>query len=512
MTNKTVEIGNNQRLLNGFNLVCDAVKQTLGAEGKLCVMPGQLEGTLNVTKDGISVAKRIFPEDQHERIGAFLAKEVSLRSLSEAGDSTTTCLVIAQDLISNINHYNKKVEQGIDVAKKEIEEYMNFFSKSTTDKDIKRIAYVSSNNNEDIAEIVSQAYKFAGKNGVIEVRKKDKGLTELITSNGIVLKKGMESPFMTNTDKNRFEAENVVIVCYEGILEGDSHIAEFLQKCKDNKDKNIVIIAEHFSEDVLVRLIDMHTRGILNICAVQAPMFDNKRIALLRDTALYTGGEVFLRGSSTTVKAGRASKVVIDNNSTFIMVEEISQKVKDKVESLKKELETTTDEEFTKTRISNLEGTSATILVGGITPVEIGERYDRVDDAVCAVRTALEEGYICGGGAGLYFISTVMDTKLEKDAQKGYNALKKAIQKPFKQICTNANRDYRDFTNEGSFNFWKRNPLKEYGTGYNATKDKLSDLIEDGIIDSTKSIRIAIENAVSVSKLLLNTNVVISNG
>lgn len=505
---KSITINETKRLLEGFHTVCDAVKQTLGAEGKLAVMESELMGSApTITKDGVSVARRIFFKDKHKNMGATLAKQVAAKSLAISQDSTTTSLVLAQAILNSVEEskFNKKVEKGINLGIEEIFQAMKTLSQTVDDDSARKIATVSANNNKELGDLVFEAYKKVGDSGIIDVKQKESGLTELIVSNGMKLNKGWKSPFMCNNPaKARFEGENVYVIAYEGILEADPHLEEFFTEIyqKEELTPKVLIIAEQFSEDVIVKIDSINQGGKLEICAVHAPEYDNKRLAIIRDIALYTDGEVFLRGTSNKVFAGKADKVVVDINSTTIFKEELQDAVYKHIEELKKSISSTTEKDFIRQRISNLEGASATILVGGITESEIKERFDLVDDAVGAIKSSLEDGYICGGGATLVHIANNMKTSFDNsDIQYGYDAIKIAIQAPFKQICINSNRNPEDYLDK----------VKEiYGMGYNASTDEVSNLFEDGIIDSTKSIKSALENAKSVTVLLLNTRVVIS--
>jgi chaperonin GroEL len=524
---KTVTINNTERFLKGFHTVCDAVKQTLGAEGKLAVMESELMGAApTVTKDGVSVARRIFFKDKHKNMGATLAKQVAAKSLATTGDSTTTSLVLAQAILNSVDgsRFNKKVEKGINIGIEEIFSQIKLLSKTIDDDSAKKIATVSANNDAELGSLVFDAYKIVGESGIIDVKQKESGKTELVTSNGMKLNKGWKSPFMCNNpSKARFEGEDVYVVAYEGILEADPHLEKFFTEVYQNEEgtAKILIIAEQFSEDVVVKIDTINQQGKIEICAVHSPEYDNKRLAIIRDIALYTDGEVFLRGTSDKVIPGKVDKVVVDMNSTTLFKENLPDKVELHINELKQSVKRSGDRDFIKKRIANLEGSSATILVGGITESEIKERFDLVDDAVGAIKSSLEDGYICGGGATLVFISENMNQVFDnEDVQYGYDAIKKAIQAPFRQICINSNRDpevYLESMFYKNQNFIERlleisksKKQATYGIGYNASTDELSNLFDDGIIDSSKSIKSALENAKSVTILLLNTRVVIS--
>lgn len=495
-----IKINNNNKVLEGFFLACDAVKASLGSEGGLAFMPNPSDIlTAPVfTKDGISIARALTHKNSEMNMGIQLAKQISARSLTENGDATTTTLVLAQAIVKNAHqNYNKKVEKGINIACEEVNKHLKKLSKKTSAKDTQKIATISANNDSYIGNIVAKAYK---QSSMVSFDRHEKKDTVLEVTDGMRLSNGWMNPFMINNQsKGVFEAENAHIICYEGILEGENAVQEYLQQ---NSDQPIIIIAERFSDDVLIKLTDLHERRVLNICAVQCPEYDNKRKALLSDIALYTGGEVFLRGTSTEVKAGIAKKVTVEHQSTSIIPTEVPAAVKERIEQLKSQIEDSPEKEFLKKRIQNLEGISVTVLVGGVTIEEKNELYDRVEDAVCAVKSAKEEGWVAGGGSTLAYISNQMNTAFEnKDVQYGYDCIKEAICAVFETICDNSGREVGDYIEAAK---------KTYGMGYNAHTDELSNLIVDGVIDSSRSIRLALSHAASVAKLLMSTKVVIS--
>lgn len=513
-----ISINDNKKLFEGFFTVCNAVSQTMGAQGKLAIMENEILGNPKVTKDGISTAKKIFFKDPFKNIGANLAKQIAAKTLVTAGDSTTTSLVLAKALVENSRlrqwgfgkkryFYNKRVEQGMEIAYKTFCEYLKKLSEEIDDDSIKKVATVSSNNNDEIGDLVFKAYKAVGKGGIIDVQENHNSyFSDLEISKGMRLNKGWENPFLINNQKTaKFEGENAVVIIYEGYLGGDEVVQDFLQEVRNqDSTRPIVIVAERFHEDTVIKITDLHQRGVLNITLVQCPEYEVKRKALLEDIAIFTGGKVFLQGGEEKkITAGTVDKVIVTESSCSFIKEDLTEESKRKVEELKGQLQEVTDKDFIKRRIQNLEGVSATILVGGISESEIKEKFDRVDDSVRSVESAQEEGWISGGGSALVYIAELMrGNKLNsKEIQFGYNIVVDALDAPFKQICKNANRDYKNYY---------RQSQKIYGKGYNAFTDTKSNLIKDNIIDSTKSIRTALENAMSVTKLLLNTSVVIT--
>lgn len=506
-------IDNKDKLLEGFFTVCEAVSRTMGAQGGLAIMENEMFGNPLVTKDGISAAKRIFFKDREKNMGANLAKQIAAKTLVTAGDSTTTSLVLAQALVKATltrRHlfdkkdyfFNKRVEEGMLLAYDDVVDQLMVLSENIDDEKIRQIATVSSNNNKEIGDLVYNAYKAVGKGGIINVEENHNSYkSTFVESKGYKLNKGWKNPFLINNKKTaRFESEDAIVICYEGYLEGDKLIEDFIN---DNSHRPIVLFVERITEDTVINLTDFHNRGVLNICIVEAPQYDNKRKAILEDVALYTGGELFVKGSSEKVVAGEVDKVIVSESSCSFIQESLSEGVLERLSELKGQLEHVTDKEFIKDRIQKLEGVSATIYVGGTTESELKEKYDRVEDSVCSINSAQEEGWIAGGGSALAFISNEMnkDAKCE-ERQFGYEAFREALLEPLKTICRNSKRNPSKYL---------RKSKKIYGRGYNAYKDTESDLISDNIIDSTKSIRTALQNALSVTNLLLNTSVIITN-
>ena len=494
-----------KKLIQGFNAVADAVGKTMGSEGGYAISHNDFDNP-DITKDGISVARKIFFEDKAKNIGATLAKQVCATTLVKSQDSTSTAIVLAKDITKQmLPRFNKKVEKGVEEAYKEVLVHLDVLAKEMDDDSALKIATISANNNKELGEIVFKAYEVVGKNGIINVGQHDKEKTELKVFKGMKLDKGFMNPyFITNQQTAAFEAEDVLVIVYEGHLDNDDIITQFINDNARYPNSSVVrpilLIAERFSDDVILNLVNFHQRKVINICCVQAPEYDIKRKAILEDLALYTSGEVFLQGTSKTVITGIAKQVTVNESNTSIVVEKATKEVLEKVENLKSQLENVVDKDFIKQRIQGLEGASATIYVGGTTPVEKKERFDLVEDGVGAILSSMKEGWICGGGATFVHIGGLMNRTFDNDdVQFGYDALKKAIKAPFNQICSNANRNGKKYLKQ----------IDKYGLGYNAITDEVSNLIEDGVIDSKHSIRVALENAKSIAVLLLNVKVVI---
>lgn len=503
-------IDNNQKLFEGFFTVCNGAKRTLGAEGKLAIIENPLMGGIpTVTKDGVTVARNISFKDRVKNMGAQLAKQVAARTLLKVGDNTTTALVLAQAIVEgakedNQYFFNKKMEKGLEKGFEEIVEKIKELSKPTNDEAIKKIATISSNNNEEIGDILYKAYKIVGDEGVIDVQEADSQINIRLQENkGLKINKGWVSPFLINNQRTgSFEAKDALVIVYEGYeIHNSQIIKDFISQ---NKEKPIVLIVERLGfPEWADELYRVNVQGGYNVTLIEAPEFDKKRTAIMEDIADYVGAEVFVQNISDSVVAGKVSKVIVEQHTTSLLQDSINDKVSERIDNLKGQLETTTEKDFIQKRIQNLEGKSVTIFVGGITPEETKERFDRVDDAVKNVKSSVSEGYLAGGGSALVFIANSMNTKFDnKYVQKGYDIIKKAIEKPYLQICENARMDGNEFIESIRLN---------YGKGYNAHTDEFTDLLSDGVIDASKSIRVALENAKAQAILLLNTSVIIEN-
>lgn len=504
--NKNISINDNSEIIEGFFLVCDGVKVTLGSEGGLGVLENEQLGFPILTKDGISIARRIFSENKKVDMGAAIARQACARSLTLSGDSTTSTLVLAQAIVNATKKdgdyfFNKKVEAGINEAYKDIVKNLNKLSKKVTSTSVKKIAKVSANGDKEISDIVFKAYEKVGQSGLIDVQEVDSPFITLKHTSGMKLAKGFYSPFLINNQNTGvFEGNDVTVLVYNGF---EIHKSEaVINYINDNKGKPLLIVAERMnSEDFVKEVYNINQKGF-NICIIECPFFDQKREAILEDIAIYTGGEVFVQGTSEEVVAGKVSKLLVEQNYTSFFQDIVPSKVNERVEQLKSQLATTSDKEFFNKRIANFEGTSATILVGGMSPQEVKEKFDRVEDSVCAVKSALQEGYIAGGGSALVYISTKLNrTFLNPDVQFGYDAMKRAIEAPFRQICTNARREADDYIQKSR---------EVYGVGYNAATDEQANLIKDGILDSKRSIQVALEQAKTSAILLMNVKVVVT--
>jgi len=514
---KKVTINDTSKLLEGFFEACNATICTMGTEGAFAILKDNFLNAPVVTKDGVSVVKEVAFKNPHKNMGAFFAKQAAGKTLLKVGDNTTTCLVFAKALVENTKketksfwpwkkskadyYFNSKVKEGMDLASEEVKKYLAEIAAPTNNVNIKSIANIASNGDEEVTKLVTEAFLTVGATGTIDVQENfDNPKTSLKVTEGFRFSKGWKSPFLINNKENgTFEAENANILVYEGIIspQNAQDIANFIE-LKANEP--IVIICERIIDDTVLNIIDMHQKKILNICVIEAPFYDVERKSFMQDIALYTDTEVYVQGTTKQYSFGRASKIIIEEESTSIIQEELNPKVSKRIADLRGQLETTTNKDFLKKTIAALEGKAAIISVGDFLEGSRKERFDRCEDAVFAVKAAVEEGVVSGGGSSLVYIASQMKSKFEnKDIQFGYDTVKKSICAPFETILSNAKINPEDF----------KAVAKEYGVGYNVRTHEVEDFLETGVLDSAKGIRVALENAVSTSTLLLNTKVII---
>lgn len=504
-----VHINNNKKLFEGAYKALDATAVTLGLGGGFGVLENPMQGFAPiVTKDGVSVIRSISFSNAHKRMGADIVKQACLKSLIEVGDGTTTTAVLTKGILDNsfkfhgwldnkgYRHFNSNVKKGMDEAYREVVDHLQNLSLEITDSALEKIASISANNNPEAGKTIVEAYKKVGKSGIINVEQaSSQSIITVDVSKGMKIDKGWVSPFLvTDGSKAIFEAENAAVLIYEGVI-SPSNAQDIAAQLEKYKHQPILIICEQIATDTIINIEKTHQTGKLSITVIEADKFGEERRQLLSDIAAYTDGEVFLQGTSKEYVFGQAKKIRVEKNSTQIIQDSLGNKAKERLEDLQNGEQT----DFVKKRIANFTGGVATIKVGDINDVSRKELFDLIDDAVHAIKSAQEEGYVAGGGATFTYISGQMKTKLKgKDEQFGYNIIKNALNQPFYQICENSNADVRKFHSHS------RN---KYGVGFNAATGELEDMFVSGIIDSTKSLRVSLENALSVAKILLNIKV-----
>ncbi|PWN63283.1 chaperonin GroEL [Chryseobacterium oncorhynchi] len=515
------DIESRDALKRGVDALANAVKVTLGPKGRNVVIEKSF-GAPHVTKDGVSVAKEIELEDRVENMGAQMVKEVASKTNDIAGDGTTTATVLAQAIVreglknvaAGANPMDLK--RGIDKAVTVVVENLKSQSKTVGDSTemVKQVASVSANNDETIGTLIAEAFGKVGKEGVITVEEA-KGIdTTVDVVEGMQFDRGYQSPyFVTNPEKMLAELENPYILLVEKKISSMKELLPVLEPIAQG-GKSLLIISEEVEGEALATLVVNKLRGSLKIAAVKAPGFGDRRKAMLEDIAILTGGQVISEEQGFTMEnisldmLGTAEKVTIDkDNTTVVNGGGDEAKIKGRVAQIKAQMETSTsdyDKEKLQERLAKLAGGVAVLYVGAASEVEMKEKKDRVDDALHATRAAVEEGIVAGGGVALVRAIKSLDSLsgANADENTGIKIVKRAIEEPLRQIVANAG-------GEGSVIVAK---VAE-GTGdfgYNAKTDEYVHMLEAGIIDPTKVTRVALENAASVSGMLLTTECVIT--
>ena len=508
------------RMFKGVNILANAVKATLGPKGRNAVLEKSF-GAPTITKDGVSVAKEVELKDKFENMGAQMVKEVASNTSDEAGDGTTTATVLAQAIIReglkavSSGRNPMDVKRGIDKAVITCVEELKKLSKPCKDsKNIAQVGTISANSDESIGKTIADAMEKVGKEGVITVEEGSGLENELEVVEGMQFDRGYLSPYFINNQQNQTsELEKpLILLCDKKI----SNIREMLPLLEGvaKAGRPLLVIAEDLEGEALATLVVNNIRGILKVSAVKAPGFGDRRKAMLQDIAVLTGGtvisdEVGLSLEKATLNdLGEAKKVVVEKeNTTVIDGAGKASDIKSRIESIRQQAEEATsdyDKEKLQERVAKLSGGVAVIKVGAATEIEMKEKKARVEDALHATRAAVEEGVVPGGGVALVRVQKSLD-KLEaknEDQQVGIKILARAIEEPLRQIVENAGEDAAVILNrvkEGKGSF-----------GYNAATGDFGDLIDQGILDPTKVTRLALQNAASVSGLLLTTEVMIA--
>ncbi len=516
---KEIHFSNDARksLFDGVTKLADAVKVTMGPRGRNVLIEKSF-GAPSITKDGVSVAREIELENKIENMGAQLVKEVASNTADEAGDGTTTATVLAHSIfkegLRNITAGANPIEvkRGMDKAAEAIIAELKAISKEVTDhKSIEQVATISANSDKKIGNLIAEAMEKVGKDGVITVEEA-KGINdELDTVEGMQFDRGYLSPyFVTNADKMIAEYENPFILLTEYKISNLKDILPILEQIQQS-GKPLVIIAEDIEGEALSTLVLNRLRGALNITAVKAPGFGDRRKEMLRDMAILTSGTVISEETGRTLESanigdlGRAGRVVVDKDNTTIVDGAGDEAgVKARVAEIKAQIGTTTsdyDKEKLQERLAKLAGGVAVIKVGAATETEMKEKKDRVDDALSATKAAVEEGIVIGGGAALIRAGQRVSLELDGDEKVGYEIIMRAIKAPLRQIAENAGFEAGVVINEVE--------KATENIGFNAATGDYVDMFEAGIIDPLKVERVALQNATSVSSLLLTTEAAI---
>lgn len=508
-----------QALLRGINALSNVVKETLGPRGKNIVLDKKF-GSPTSTKDGVTVAKEIELADPLENMGAQLVKEVASKTSDVAGDGTTTATILAQSIYSGGLKYvtaganPNLIKKGIDLSVEALVGELKKLSRDVSGEMIAQVGAISANNDASIGDIIAEAMDKVGKDGVISVEEA-KGLeTSMTIVEGMQFDRGYLSPYFV-TDPERMEVvlENPVILLHEKKI---SNLREFLPLLESvaKMGKPLLVIAEEVEGEALATLVVNKLKGTFACAAVKAPGFGDRRKAMLEDIAVLTGGKVITEDIGVKLEnvdkdwLGTATKVVIDKDDTTIVEGEgKSNDVKARIKQIRTQIEDTTsdyDREKLQERLAKLVGGVALISVGAATETELKEKKARVEDAMHATKAAVEEGIVPGGGVALLRSQKVLDNlKLEGDLAIGVSIIKRAIEEPLRQIAKNAGK-------EGSIIVEKVKEL-EKNIGFNALTEKYEDLVKVGVLDPTKVVRIALQNAASIAGLLLTTEGLISD-
>ena len=510
------------RMLNGVNILADAVKVTLGPKGRNVVLDKSF-GAPRITKDGVSVAKEIELEDKFENMGAQMVKEVASRTNDEAGDGTTTATVLAQAIVreglksvaAGMNPMDLK--RGIDVATAKVVESIKAASREVKDSDeVAQVGTISANGEAEIGRQIADAMQKVGNEGVITVEE-NKGLeTETDVVEGMQFDRGYLSPyFVTNADKMTSELEDCMILLHEKKLSSLQPMVPLLEQVIQS-GKPLLIVAEDVEGEALATLVVNKLRGGLKIAAVKAPGFGDRRKAMLQDIAILTGGQVISEDlgmkleSVTMDMLGTAKKVQITKDETTI-VDGAGAKaeIEARVTQIRNQIEETSsdyDREKLQERVAKLAGGVAVIRVGGMTEVEVKERKDRVDDALNATRAAVQEGVVVGGGVALVQAANALAgvTGENSDQDAGIAIVRKAIEAPLRQIAENAGVD-------GAVVAGKIRESDDAAFGFNAQTEEYGDMFAYGVIDPAKVVRTALEDAASIAGLLITTEAMVAD-
>ena len=509
------------RMLRGVDVLADAVKVTLGPKGRNVVIDKAF-GAPRITKDGVTVAKEVELADKFENMGAQMVKEVAVKTGDLAGDGTTTATVLAQAIVregakavaAGMNPMDLK--RGVDMAVEKVVDDLRKRSKPVKDhKEVAQVGVVSANGDREIGEMIAKAMEKVGKEGVITVEEAKSLETELDVVEGMQFDRGYLSPyFITNADKMICELESPFILIHEKKLSGLQPLLPVLVSVVQS-GKPLLIIAEEVEGEALATLVVNKLRGGLKVAAVKAPGFGDRRKAMLEDIATLTAGQVIseelgIKLESVTLDMlGRAKKVVIEKENTTI-VDGAGKKadIQARCTQIRAQIDETTsdyDREKLQERLAKLAGGVAVIRVGGATEVEVKERKDRVDDAMHATKAAVEEGILPGGGSALlYAIKSLKGLKGDNDDQnRGIAIVRQALESPARQIAENAGVD-------GSVVVGKILEQTDANFGFDAQDGKYVDMVKAGIIDPTKVVRLALQDAASVAALLITTEAMIA--
>ena len=520
-----------QAILRGVNLLADAVKVTLGPKGRNVVIEKKF-GSPTITKDGVTVAKEIELKEPVENMGAQMVREVASKTSDVAGDGTTTATVLAQAIYregvktvaagANPMAMKRGIEKAVNLVCGQIDPKtgerakgeLDKFSKPVSGEMIAQVGTISANNDETIGKIIAEAMKKVGKDGVITVEEAKTLETQLEVVEGMQFDRGYLSPYFV-TDPERMEAtlENAYILIHEKKISSMKDLLPLLEQIAKSS-KPLLIVAEDVEGEALATLVVNKLRGTLQVCAVKAPGFGDRRKAMLQDIAILTGGKAITEDLGIKLEnvqmsdLGQAKKITVDkDNTTLVEGKGKHSEIEGRVKEIRSQIDKTTsdyDREKLQERLAKLVGGVAVIKVGAATETEMKEKKARVEDAMHATRAAVEEGIVPGGGVALARCVSALDRlKVEGDEQIGVNIVKRALVEPLRQIAENSGE-------EGAIVLGKVNDSKDNNYGYNALTGDYEDLVKAGVLDPTKVVRIALQNAGSIASLMLTTEALVA--
>jgi chaperonin GroEL len=519
-----------QAILRGVNLLADAVKVTLGPKGRNVVIEKKF-GSPTITKDGVTVAKEIELKDGLENMGAQMVREVASKTSDVAGDGTTTATVLAQAIYregvktvaagANPMALKRGIEKAVTTIAGKLDKEGNRLpgeldklSKPVTGEMIAQVGTISANNDETIGKIIAEAMKKVGKDGVITVEESKTLETQLEVVEGMQFDRGYLSPyFVTDPERMEVALENAYILINEKKISSMKDLLPLLEQIAKS-GKPLLIIAEDVEGEALATLVVNKLRGTLQVAAVKAPGFGDRRKAMLQDIAILTGGKAITEDLGIKLEnvqisdLGQAKKITIDkDNTTVVEGKGKHAEIEGRVKEIRSQIDKTTsdyDREKLQERLAKLVGGVAVIKVGAATETEMKEKKARVEDAMHATRAAVEEGIVPGGGVALARCASVLDkVKAEGDEQIGINIVKRAITEPLRMIAENAGE-------EGAVVLGKVLDAKESNYGYNAFSNEYEDLVKAGVLDPTKVVRTALQNAGSIASLMLTTEALVA--
>ena len=508
-----------QAILRGVNALADAVKVTLGPKGRNVVLDKKF-GSPTITKDGVTVAKEIDLEDAVENMGAQMVREVASKTSDIAGDGTTTATVLAQamyregakNVVAGANPMELK--RGIEQAVEVIVGSLKKQSKAVSGNMIAQVGTISANNDPTIGTIIAEAMDKVGKDGVITVEEAKTLETSLDVVEGMQFDRGYLSPyFVTDPERMEVSLENPVVLIHEKKISAMKDLLPLLEQVA-RLSRPLLIIAEDIEGEALATLVVNKLRGTLNVAAVKAPGFGDRRKAMLEDIATLTGGKAITEDLGLKLEGiqvedlGKAKKITIDKDNTTIIEGDGTQKaIQGRVKQIRAQIEDTSsdyDREKLQERLAKLVGGVAVIKVGAATETEMKEKKARVEDAMHATKAAVEEGIVPGGGVALIRgAKSLNKLSLEGDQQIGVNLVKRAVEEPLRWIAINAGH-------EGSIVVAKVKEIKDAESGFNAQNETYGNLVKAGVIDPAKVVRTALQNAASISSLLLTTEALVS--